>query len=81
LRGAIRALGWAGVARLRSILKAGYFPLPEEAAAAISALCPLDGQRHAVVDPCAGDGAALAALLRAWGPAQARAVVELKVFY
>jgi len=73
LRGAIRALGWAGVARLRSILKAGYFPLPEEAAAAISALCPLDGQRHAVVDPCAGDGAALAALLRAWGPAQERA--------
>lgn len=59
------------MARLRSVLRAGYFPLPDEAVGPIAALCPLDGLRHCVIDPCAGDGAALAGLLRAWGPAMA----------
>lgn len=63
------------MARLSSVAKAGYFPIPAEllpsVARAVTFIYPDSGKsysdRFAVLDPCAGEGTAIVHLVRAWG--------------
>jgi hypothetical protein len=52
--------------RLAAQLRGGFYPAPPEAVAhAVSFLCPPIGQPFALLDPCAGEGAALRQLAQA----------------
>ena len=65
------------MARLASIAKAGYYPLPPALLPAVAAAIELDWSnasgargydrtKHAVLDPCAGEGEALFHLAKEW---------------
>ena len=62
------------MARLASIAKAGYFPIPAEllpsVARAVMPVYPDEGKSYAdrfgILDPCAGEGTAVIHLLQAW---------------
>lgn len=64
------------MAHLGSVSKAGYFPIPTPLLPAVAAAVELDWSkidsydrtRHALLDPCAGEGEALFALRQAWLP-------------
>ena len=49
------------MARLGSIAVAGYFPAPPEVVQHALALIELGPGEHAILDPCAGEGAAMLA--------------------
>jgi hypothetical protein len=56
------------MARPESIALGGYFPTPSTLLPSLASLLSFDGEDepHVLVDPCAGDGAAIAALRRHW---------------
>lgn len=65
------------MAHLGSVSKAGYFPLPAALLPAVAAAVVLswdepagsrsyERTRHAIFDPCAGDGEAIFTLAAAW---------------
>lgn len=67
------------MARLASLSKAGYFPIPKHLIPTVAAVVDLDwsvipssygGSQpiHSVLDPCAGEGEALFTLAKAWAP-------------
>ena len=58
------------MARPQSIALGGYFPTPSPLLSSLASLvsfAPQD-QPHVLVDPCAGDGAAIAELRKRWFP-------------
>jgi hypothetical protein len=68
------------MARAASVAIGGYYPFPPELLAALAALVRCDarpGARHAIADPCAGDGAAILDLARAWFPAPAQPTTRI----
>jgi Uncharacterised methyltransferase family (DUF6094) len=56
------------MARPESIALGGYFPTPSTLLPSLASLVSFSGQNepHVLVDPCAGDGAAIAALRNHW---------------
>jgi uncharacterized methyltransferase DUF6094 len=56
------------MARPQSVALAGYFPTPSTLLPRLASLVSFasQGDTHVLVDPCAGDGAAIAALRKLW---------------
>ena len=69
------------MARPESIALGGYFPTPSDLLPSLASLVRFESQDrlHVLVDPCAGDGAAIAALRDRWFPRPNRDVAVYAV--